>query len=376
MIKDTLYVGLDTDKKSIEVALAEGLPGGEVRAWGKLANDARSVLRLVKRLQGGGRQLEMCYEAGPCGYGLDRLLNGQPGVRCTVVAPSLTPRRPGDHVKTNRRDAIMLARLLRAGELTAVWVPDPAHEAMRDLVRARGAATGDLVRCRQRLGGFLLRQGIGYAGKPWTRKHRAWLGQLVAALPLAAHRLMLGEALQALDEATARRDRLTDHIAELVPGWSLAWLVDALQALRGFALINAATLAVEIGDPRRFATARQLMAYLGLVPSESSTGDKVRRGGLTKAGNGRTRKALIEAAWTYSRPARAPSDNRRHAPAVVAIATKARHRLSQRYRRLTARGKRPVIAVAAIARELSGFAWAIAQVAGPTATTPQPPAKR
>ena len=375
MSKDTLYVGLDTDKKSIEVALAEGLPGGEVRAWGKLANDARSVLRLVKRLQAGGRPLEMCYEAGPCGYGLDRLLNGQPGVRCTVVAPSLTPRRPGDHVKTNRRDAIMLARLLRAGELTAVWVPDPAHEAMRDLVRARGAATGDLVRCRQRIGGFLLRQGIGYVGKPWTRKHRAWLGQLVATLPLAAHRLMLGEALQALDEATARRDRLTDHIAELVPGWSLAWLVDALQALRGFALINAATLAVEIGDPRRFATPRQLMAYLGLVPSESSTGDKVRRGGLTKAGNGRTRKALIEAAWTYSRPARAPSDNR-HAPAVVAIATKARHRLSQRYRRLTARGKRPVIAVAAIARELSAFAWAIAQVAGPTATTPQLPTKR
>ena len=198
-----------------------------------------------------------------------------------------------------------------------MWVPDPAHEAMRDLVRARGAATGDLVRCRQRIGGFLLRQGIGYAGKPWTRKHRAWLGQLVATLPLAAHRLMLGEALQALDEATARRDRLTDHIAELVPGWSLAWLVDALQALRGFALINAATLAVEIGDPRRFATPRQLMAYLGLVPSESSSGDKVRRGGLTKAGNGRTRKALIEAAWTYSRPARAPSDNRRHVPAVI-----------------------------------------------------------
>src|SRR5258705_40390 len=257
MSKDTLYVGLDTDKKSIEVALAEGLPGGEVRAWGKLANDARSVLRLVKRLEAGGRPLEMCYEAGPCGYGLDRLLNGQPGVRCMVVAPSLTPRRPGDRVKTNRRDALMLARLLRAGELTAVWVPDPAHEAMRDLVRARGAATGDLVRCRQRIGGFLLRQGIGYVGKPWTRKHRAWLGQLVATLPLAAHRLMLGEALQALDEATARRDRL-----------------------------------------------------------------------------------------------------------------------SQRYRRLTARGKRPVIAVAAIARELSGFAWAIAQVAGPTATAPQPPAKR
>ena len=365
MNKDTLYVGLDTDKKHIAVALAEALPGGEVRCWGQVANEASSVARLVKRLQAGGRQLEVCYEAGPCGYGLYRLLNGKPGVRCQVVAPSLTPRRPGDRVKTNRRDALTLARLLRAEELTAVWVPDATHEAMRDLVRARGAGVADLVRCRQRIAGFLLRQDIRYAGKPWTRKHRAWLGQLVATLALPAHRLMFGEALQALDEATARRDRLTDHIAELMPGWSLAWLVEALQALRGFALINAATLAAEIGDPRRFAKPSQLMAYLGLVPSEYSTSDRVRHGGLTKTGNGHTRKALIEAAWTYSRPARAPRDASPHAPAVAAIATKACHRLSRRYRRLTAGGKRPVIAVAAIARELSGFVWAIAQAAGP-----------
>jgi len=367
MSKDTLYVGLDTDKKHIAVALAEALPGGAVRSWGQIANEASSVARLVKRLQAGGRRLEVCYEAGPCGYGLHRLLNGKPGVRCQVVAPSLTPRRSGDRVKTNRRDALTLARLLRAEELTAVWVPDATHEAMRDLVRARGAGVADLVRCRQRLAGFLLRQDIRYVGKPWTRKHRAWLGQLVATLALPAHRLMLGEALQALDEATARRDRLTDHIAELMPGWSLAWLVEALQALRGFALINAATLAAEIGDPRRFAKPSQLMAYLGLVPSEYSTSDRVRHGGLTKTGNGRTRKALIEAAWTYSRPARAPRDTARHAPAVAAIATKACHRLSRRYRRLTAGGKRPIVAVAAIARELSGFAWAIAQVAGPAA---------
>ena len=372
MSKDTLYVGLDTDKKHIDVALAEELPGGEVRYWGKIANEASAVARLVKRLQAGGRPLEMCYEAGPCGYGLHRLLNGKPGVRCRVVAPSMTPRRPGDRVKTNRRDSIALARLLRAGELTAVWVPDATHEAMRDLVRARGAGVADLVRCRQRIAGFLLRQDIRYAGKPWTKKHRVWLGQLVPARALPAHRLMLGEALQALDEATARRDRLTDHIAELVPDWSLAWLVDALQALRGFALINAATVAVEIGDPRRFAKPSQLMAYLGLVPSEHSTGNSVRRGGLTKTGNGHTRKALIEAAWTYSRPARAPRDNARHPPAVAAIATKACHRLSLRYRRLTnTRGKRPVIAVAAIARELSGFVWAIAHAAGPAAATPE-----
>jgi len=373
MNKDTLYVGLDTDKKHIAVALAEALPGGEVRCWGQVANEASSVARLVRRLQAGGRQLEVCYEAGPCGYGLYRLLNGKPGVRCQVVAPSLTPRRPGDRVKTNRRDALTLARLLRAEELTAVWVPDATHEAMRDLVRARGAGVADLVRCRQRIAGFLLRQDIRYAGKPWTRKHRAWLGQLVATLALPAHRLMLGEALQALDEATARRDRLTNHIAELMPGWSLAWLVEALQALRGFALINAVTLAAEIGDPRRFAKPSRLMAYLGLVPSEYSTSDRVRHGGLTKTGNGHTRKALIEAAWTYSRPARAPRDTARHAPAVAAIATKACHRLSRRYRRLTAGGKRPIVAVAAIARELSGFAWAIAQVAGPAAMAERSP---
>ena len=375
MSKDTLYVGLDTDKKHIDVALAEALPGGEVRCWGKIANEAISMGRLVKRLQAGGRPLEMCYEAGPCGYGLYRLLNSKPGVRCRVVAPSLTPRRPGNRVKTNRRDAIALVRLLRAGELTAIWVPDATHEAMRDLVRARGASVADLVRCRQRLAGFLLRQDIRYAGKPWSKKHRAWLGQLLARLALPAHRLVLGEALQALDEATARRDRLTDHIAELVPGWSLGWLVEALQALRGFALINAVTLAAEIGDPRRFAKPSQLMAYLGLVPSEHSTSDRVRRFGLTKTGNGHTRKALIEAAWTYSRPARAPRDASPHAPAVAAIATKACHRLSRRYRRLTARGKRPVIAVAAIARELSGFVWAIAQAAGP-ATMPERSSER
>ena len=375
MSKDTLYVGLDTDKKHIDVALAEALPGGEVRCWGKIANEAISMGRLVKRLQAGGRPLEMCYEAGPCGYGLYRLLNSKPGVRCRVVAPSLTPRRSGDRVKTNRRDAMMLARLLRAEELTAVWVPDATHEAMRDLVRARGAAVADLVRCRQRLAGFLLRQDIRYAGKPWSKKHRAWLGQLLARLALPAHRLVLGEALQALDEATARRDRLTDHIAELVPGWSLGWLVEALQALRGFALINAVTLAAEIGDPRRFAKPSQLMAYLGLVPSEHSTSDRVRRFGLTKTGNGHTRKALIEAAWTYSRPAHAPRNEPPHAPAVAAIAAKARHRLTRRYRRLTTGGKRPIIAVAAIARELSGFVWAIAQAAGP-ATMPERSSER
>ncbi len=363
MNQDTLHVGLDTDKKHIDVAVAEPLPAGEVRYWGQLANEPSALDRVIRRLQRGGRRLVVCYEAGPCGYGIYRRLSGKPGVSCQVVAPSMTPRRAGVRVKTNRRDCLSLAKLLRAQELTAVWVPEAAHEAMRDLVRARGAAVEDLLRCRQRIAGFLLRQEIGYAGKPWTGKHRAWLGRLELAEP--SHRLMMGELVDALDQAQARRDRLREHILEQVPSWSLAWLVEALQALRGFALINAATVVAEIGDLRRFDSPRQLMAYLGLVPSEHSTGERVRRGGITKTGNARARKALVEAAWTYTRPAKAPKTGAADQPAALrAIADKARHRLSGRYRRLLARGKRPPVAVTAIARELAGFLWAIAHAAG------------
>jgi transposase len=366
MMDDTLYVGLDTDKKHIDVAVAEPLPGGEVRYWGKISNEPATLGRLNRRLGKGGRRLQVCYEAGPCGFGIHRRLNAMTDVACTVVAPSMTPRRPGLRVKTNRRDCLMLAKLLRAEELTAAWVPDVAHEAMRDLVRARGAAVADLIRCRQRIGGFLLRQEIGSAGKPWTKKHRLWLGRL--AFAEAAQRPMFGELLDALDQAEARRDRLGDHIAELVAGWALAWLVEALQALRGYRLINAASLVAEIGDPRRFDGPRQLMAYLGMVPSEHSSGERVRRGGLTKTGNGRARKTLIEAAWTYARPAAAPKAGAAGQPAAVrAIAEKARHRLSGRYRKLVARGKRAPVAVSAIARESLGFIWAIAHAAAPRA---------
>lgn len=362
MVKDTLYVGLDTDKNHIAVAVAEPLPGGEVRYWGQIANEAAALDRVIKRLQRNGRQLAVCYEAGPCGFGIYRRLNHKVGVTCQVVAPSMTPRRPGVRVKTNRRDCLMLAKLLRAEELTPAWVPDAAHEGLRDLVRARAAVGADLLRCRQRIAGFLLRQEIRYVGKPWTRKHRIWLGQL--AFAEQAHDLMFGEMRDALDQAGARRKRLEDHIAELVPNWSLAWLVDALQALRGYRLINAVTVTAEIGDPRRFDSPRQLMGYIGLVPSEASTGDSVRRGGLTKTGNGRARKALIEAAWTYARPAKASSAKAAgHSPAVRAVADKARHRLSGRYRRLLARGKLPNVAIAAIARESLGFIWAIAHAA-------------
>jgi transposase len=365
MSKDTLYLGLDTDKTQIDISLAEPLPGGEVRYWGKIVNARSALERVLHRLKQGGRRLVVCYEAGPCGYAIYRWLEGRKDIECRVVAPSMTPRRPGVRVKTNRRDSLTLAKLLRADELSAVWVPDAAHEAMRDLVRARSAAVADLGRCRQRISSLLLRQDVRYADKPWTKKHQLWLGRLVFAAP--AHRLLMAELLSALDEASARRDRLTEHIDELVPAWSLAWLVDALQVLRGFRLVQAATLVAEIGDPRRFERPRQLMAYLGhlgLVPSEFSTGTRQRRYGLTKTGNGRARKALIEAAWTYSRPAKTSKASA--APAALrAIAEKARHRLSGRYRRLVARGKLRPVAAAAIAREQLGFVWAIAHAAAP-----------
>ena len=252
MKKDTLFVGLDTDKKHIDVAVAEPLPQGRSSLLG--SNGEHAGLGRASGQEAGSRRARtvVCYEAGPCGYGLYRQLTGKRGVRCLVVAPSMTPQRPGDRVKTNRRDALKLARLLRAEELTEVWVPDAAHEAMRDLVRARSSVVSALTRCRQHISGFLLRQGILYAGKPWTNKHRAWLGTL--KFEHAAHRLLLAELLLALDQAQARRDRLTDHIRELMPNWSLAWLVEALQALRGYDLINAAVMVAELGDPRRFAS--------------------------------------------------------------------------------------------------------------------------
>jgi transposase len=370
MRNNTLYVGLDTDKKHIDVAVAEPQRSGEVRYWGRTANAPGSVDRLIKKLSQGGRKLVLCYEAGPCGYGLYRQLSGKKGVTCTVVAPSMTPRRPGERVKTNRLDALKLARLLRAHELTEIWVPDAAHEAMRDLVRARSTAVSVLMRCRQHISSFLLRQGVGYGGKPWIQKHRAWLDTL--KFEHAAQRLMFDELLIAVDQAQARRDRLTDHIRELVPDWSLAWLVEAVQALRGYDLINATVVVSEIGDPRRFANPRQLMGFVGLNISEASSGDKVRRGHLTKTGNKRARKALIEAAWTYSKlPAKTSKPlARRMSVQVQQIAAKARHRLTRRFRYLLARGKLKQLAVAAVARESVGFIWAIAHAAAPPATRP------
>src|SRR6201993_2727570 len=355
------YVGLDVHKDSIVVAVAVGGLRGEVREYGRIANTSAALDRLLRKLGGNGMTLRFCYEAGPCGYGIQRRLSTQ-GHECVVVAPSLIPKRAGDRVKTDRRDAASLARLPRAGELTAVWVPDAAHEAMRDLVRARLDAVHALRRARQQLSGFLLRQGCHYGRPAWTKLHRRWLAGLKFAQ--AVHHLVLEDYIAAVEAAAARRDRLTGQIEAMLPDWTLAPVVAALQTMRGMALVNAATLIAELGDLSRFANPRQLMAYLGLVPSEYSSGASIKRGGLTKAGNSAARRLLIEAAWCYRFPARISRElllRQEEQPRPIReIAWKAQLRVCARYRRLPRAAKPANIVTTAIARELSGFLWAIA----------------
>jgi transposase len=335
------FVGMDVHKATIAVAVADGVRGGEVRQLGIFANRAEVVAKLAGRLAGGGRELSFCYEAGPCGYGLQRQLEG-PGHACVVVAPSLIPSKPGDRVKTDRRDALSLAKLHRAGELTPVWVPDPAHEAMRDLVRARATAVRALGKARQHLQGFLLRHGRIYAGRTaWSLAYRRWLTTLCFQHP--AQQIVLQDDIHAIQEAEQRVVLLAEQITALLPSWSLAPVVQALQAMRGVGQIVAVTVAAEVGDFSRFAKPRQLMAYLGLVPSERSSGGTVRRAGITKAGNALARRVLTEGAWTYrmqARVSRKLHDRIEQLPSTIRdIAWKAQLRLCGRYRRLIAAGK-------------------------------------
>jgi transposase len=279
-----------------------------------------------------------------------------------VVAPSLIPTRPGDRVKTNRRDALDLAGQLRANQLTAVWVPDPRHEAMRDLTRARGAAVQDLRGKRQQVSAFLLRLGRHYEGKTaWTKAHMNWLAS--QKFEHAEQRIAFEEMLLAVRQAQERIVRLEEAIRVAVPDWSLAEVVEALMAMRGIDMVTATAFLAEIGDLSRFRTPRELMGYLGLVPSENSTGDKVQRGPITKAGNRRARRLLVESAWAYRHPPRVGVDKQAKvaaAPRLVReIAWKAQHRLYARYRALTRKGKRKTVAVTAMARELAGFIWAV-----------------
>lgn len=355
------YVGLDVHKETIAVALADGGARGDVRAFGQIANTPAALARMLSKLSQSERTLKFCYEAGPCGYGIQRQLSAA-GHDCMVVAPSLIPRKPGDRIKTDRRDAGNLARLHRAGELTAVWIPDPAHEAMRDLVRARLAAVRSLRQARQQLSGFLLRHGCHYSRPAWTQMHRRWLAGLRFEQPI--HHIVLEDHIATIEAATDRRDRLTKQIEIMLGDWSLAPVVAALQSLRGMALVTAATMIAELGDLSRFTNPRQLMAYLGLVPSEHSSGGSRRQGGITKAGNTTARRMLVEAAWSYRFPAKISRDQlirQEQLPkAIRDTAWKAQLRLCSRYRKLAKAGKPATTVTTAIARELSGFVWAIA----------------
>jgi transposase len=366
----TAYVALDTSKLRNAVAIASEGRDGEVRYLGEIDNTPAATGKLVRKLAKRHPAVTFCYEAGPTGYGLYRQITGL-GHECIVVAPSLIPQKPGDRVKTNRRDALSMARQLRAGDLTAVWVPDPHHEAVRDLTRARGAAVRDLRTKRQQVSALLLRLGEPYPGKTtWGKTHLAWLAG--RKLQHVEQRIALEEMLHAVRQATARIGRLEQAIRAALPDWSLAPTASALMALRGIDLIAATSLLAEIGDLTRFASPRQLMAWLGMVPSENSTGERVRRGAITKAGNRRARSMLVECAWSYRHPPRVGADKLAKVeaapPAVRDIAWKAQTRLSARYRALRRAGKLDNVAITAVARELAAFIWAVGLAVASDAT--------
>jgi transposase len=345
----------------IAVAVADSKRQGEVRFHGNIRNTPADLQKLIGRLSERHGEMEFTYEAGPCGYDIYRQLT-QRGLVCRVIAPSHILRRPGERIKNDHRDALTLARLARAGELTEVWVPDVVHEAMRDLVRARHAANRDLRISRQRIQSFLLKYARKYERKPWTGRHRTWLAN--QTFPHLAQQIAFQNYLNAMEQALSRREQLESRIRELLPDWSLCEIVNALQALRGVALIIAVTVVAEVGDLSRFPNPKQLMAFLGLVPSEFSSGSSIRPRGITKTGNRTVRSLLFEAAWSYRQTPKIGSWMLQHMPKdlpqeVRDIAWKAQIRLCRRYRQLIARQKKSQVAITAVARELVGFIWSI-----------------
>lgn len=362
------HVGLDVHAETIAVAVAE--PDGSVRELGVIRHRPEAVRKLVAKL-GPPAQLRVCYEAGPTGYPLYWQLTAL-GVHCDVIAPSLIPTKAGDRVKTDRKDAVRLARCYRAGDLTAIWVPDAATEALRDLVRAREVAKQDQLRARHRVSKFLLRHGHHRPEgmRAWTGRHAQWLAGLTFALPTLqvvfddyrGNLALLAERVARLEQA------IEAALPTLAPPQQA--LVRALATLRGVRTVTAATLVSELGTLRRFASPRQLMGYAGLVPREHSSGSGVHRGAITKTGNAHLRRVLVEAAWAYrhrpnlSSPVLRLRQQTQPLP-VVAIATRAQHRLCTRYRRLTERGQPPLAVATTIARELLGFIWAIGQLVEP-----------
>ena len=362
MKKTTRWVGLDVHAETVAVAVAE--KDGEVRSLGIIPNTLESLRKLVKKL-GRSDDVKVCYEAGVTGFALYWQLT-KLGVSCEVIAPTLVPRKAGDRVKTDRRDAEKLARSYRSGDLTAVWVPDADHEALRDLVRAREAAKKDQLRARHRLQKFLLRRGVPppEGMKAWTQKHFEWVKSLkLEPMALEATRLDYVMEVEHVRERIVRLERVIDEAIERAPEQMRA-VVEALQALRGVAKVTAATIVAELGQLSRFESPRLLMGYSGAVPREYSSGGRNSRGPITKTGNAHLRRVVVEASWAYRhRPSVYRELQRRQANVseeVKAISMKAQHRLYSRHRKLIARGKSPQLAVTAVARELLGFIWAIA----------------
>ena len=362
MKKSVKFIGLDVHKKAIAVAIAEEGRDKGVRYYGQIPNTMTALDGLVRKLCDDDTVgLRFVYEAGPCGYGIYRHLKRN-GLDCCVVAPSLIPKKSGDRVKNDRRDARNLARLHRAGELTSVYVPTIEDEAIRDLTRAREDARIVCRKAKQRLNSFLLRNGYDYPGKTrWSKAFFGWLSD--QKMPHPAQQITLQEYINAVHEALGRISRLEGQIADFASQWRMASVVDAMQACRGVSLITAVTFVAELGDIQRFKSPRTLMAYLGLIPSEYSSGDRVKRGSITKAGNSHVRRVLVEAAWAYRFPARQSRYLLRRQQGlpdkIRQIGWNAQVRLCGRYRTLRARGKLVQTVTVAIARELTGFLWAI-----------------
>ena len=359
----TLFIGMDVHKDSIAVAYVAQEHGAEVTYLGTFGTRHYDIDHLIRKMPSQATHLIFVYEAGPCGSWLYRYLSKK-GYDCWVVAPALIPKKPGDRVKTDRRDAVQLARLARSGDLTAVYVPRVEDEAIRDLTRAREDTMSDLKDAKLRLKAFLLRHDIRYTGRAhWGPAHLRWLSEVVCPTP--AQQIVFQEYVCAVNEHTERLQRLEQERQDHVKAWRLYPVVEALQALRGVQFTVAVTLVAEMGDLTRFERPRELMKFLGLIPSEYSSGEQRRQGSITQAGNTHARRVLVEGAWAYRYPVKVS----RHLqlrlekqPKVIQdISWKAQVRLCKRYRRLVARGTHANVVTVAIARELTGFMWAIAK---------------
>jgi transposase len=364
MNKTIKNIGLDVHKKSISIGIADDGRDGEVRYYGKIDNDMNQLDKVIRKLISQGAVLRFVYEAGPCGYGIYRYLTNN-DIDCVVVAPSKIPQQSGNRLKNDRRDCLSLARLHRAGELTPVYVPTEADEALRDLTRAREDATRALRTAKQQLGAFLLRYDKVYSGRSkWTKAHFNWLADIAMSHP--AQQIVFQEYIDTVTDCSNRVQRLTEQLRQQSQESSLHEFIKALQSMRGISLIVAATIAAEIGDLTRFENPGKLMAFLGLIPSEHSSGDRVKKGPITKAGNGHVRKALVEAAHAYRFAAKKSRELRKRQEGlpkdVLDISWKAQCRLCTRYHYLVAKGKKTNVVKTAIAREIAGFSWAIAHV--------------